>query len=97
MAPTRPSPGEMALRGRIGAHVSHSRHDSRELTRHARETFLSQFERQVDPEGTLPPAERERRAAHARQAYMARLALASARARGTSRREPETEVPHASV
>jgi hypothetical protein len=93
----------MALRGRIGAHVLHSRYDSRELTRPAREAFLAQFERQVDPDGVLPAAERERRAQHARQAYMARLARASARARsrgkavGADPLTPETEVQHASV
>lgn len=43
--------------------------------------FLDRFEKQVDPDGELPPAERARRAEHARKAYFARLALKSARAR----------------
>lgn len=47
----------------------------------ARAAFLERFERQVDPDGQLDPRERARRAAHARKAYFAKLALASSRAR----------------
>lgn len=47
----------------------------------AREAFDARFEREVDPDGTLSPQERARRAAHARKAYFARLALKSAQAR----------------
>jgi hypothetical protein len=35
---------------------------------------------QVDPDGVLSPAERARRAGHARKAYFTRLALRSAQA-----------------
>lgn len=72
---------EAALRGRIGAHVLHSRHDPRETTAPARAAFLARFEREVDPEGVLPEPERVRRAQHARKAYFARLALKSAQKR----------------
>jgi hypothetical protein len=74
-------PKAMALRGRIGAHVTHSRHDPRYLTAAEHETFLAKFERQVDPNGVLSDAERLRRAPHARQAYFTRLALRSAAVR----------------
>lgn len=74
-------PDEMALRGRIGAHVTHSLHDSREITANARDSFLARFEREVDPDGALDPEERRRRARHARSAYFSRLALKSAQAR----------------
>ncbi len=74
-------PAEMALRGRIGAFVTHSRHDAKELTAKARETFLARFEREVDPDGVLPEAERRRRAEAARKAYFSRLAYQSAKAR----------------
>lgn len=47
----------------------------------AREAFLYRFEVEVDPDGALPPAERARRAEHARKAYFLRLALKSANAR----------------
>lgn len=41
----------------------------------ARAALMRKYELQVDPELKLPPEERERRAAHARQAHMAELAL----------------------
>ena len=72
---------ERTLRGRIGAYSLHAAYDSRELTRAARRAFLDRFERQVDPACVLSPTERSRRAGHARKAYFAKLALASAKAR----------------
>ncbi len=81
------SPHEAALRGRIGAYRLHATHDSREITRAARATFLARFEREVDPDGVLPEAERLRRAEMARKAYFARLALKSAKRRARSRRD----------
>jgi hypothetical protein len=71
----------------------HGRHDARETTAKARAAFLAAFERQADPEGRLPAAERQRRAQQLRSAYFARLALASAKARrikrGASRKRTE--------
>jgi len=72
---------ERVLTGRLGAYVLHSRYDSRELIRPAREAFWSKFERDVDPDGVLDPAERARRAEMARKAHFTRLALKSAQAR----------------
>jgi hypothetical protein len=72
---------QRSLRGRLAAHVLHSRYDSRELTAAARKAFLDRFELQVDPALELPPTERARRAAHARKAYFTSLALKSACAR----------------
>lgn len=72
---------DRVLRGRLGAYVTHSRHDSRAITAAARKTFLERFEREVDPDGALPPDERRRRAEHARKAYFTRLQLKSAQAR----------------
>ena len=46
---------------------------------------MAKFEREVDPAGTLPLAERLIRAEHARRAHFARLALKSARSRRKSR------------
>ena len=74
-------PTEAAAAGRIGAYVLHSTHDSRDLTAAGRAAFLSRFEREVDPEGDLGPAERARRAEYAKKAYFALLALKSAKAR----------------
>jgi hypothetical protein len=74
-------PEEMARRGRIRAHVTHSRHDARELTSPARAAFLNSFDKQVDPDGVHSPDERRRRAAHARKAHMVCLARLSVLAR----------------
>ncbi|MBA2365814.1 MAG: hypothetical protein H0V77_05115 [Actinobacteria bacterium] len=75
------SPEERVLHSRLAAHALHSKYDSRELTAPARKAFLDRFEREVDPDGVLEPAERRRRAGHARKAHFTRLALASSRAR----------------
>jgi hypothetical protein len=69
------------LRGRAGAHAMHSRNDSKAVSQPARDAFMARFEREVDPDRTLDPAERTRRATHARKAYFTRLALKSAKAR----------------
>ena len=74
-------PHEMALRGRIGAFVTHSRHDPKETTAKARAAFLSKFERQVDPDGVLPEDERQRRVDAAKKTHFSRLAYESAKAR----------------
>ena len=79
--PRRFNPAEMAMRGRIGAFVTHSRHDPKETTKAARTAFLARFEDEVDPEHLLPEDERLRRAEAARKAHFSRLAYLSAKAR----------------
>ena len=74
-------PAERSLRARLAAHSMHARHDARQTTAAGRAAFLARFEAEVDPDGTLSPEERSRRAEHARSAYFTRLALASAKAR----------------
>lgn len=69
---------ERSLAARIAAHA---KHDGRESTQAARNAFQARFERDVDPEGDLPEAERLRRAEHARKACFVGLALKSAKAR----------------
>lgn len=69
------------LAARIGAHSLHAKYDGREITAKARARFLERFLDEVDPERALSERERLRRAEHARSAYFARLALASAKAR----------------
>lgn len=82
------TPAERTMRARLAAHTLHaSIEDPAAHTAPARKTFLEMFERQVDPDGILPPAERARRAAHARSAHFTRLAYASARKR-RERRAP---------
>jgi hypothetical protein len=75
------SAAERRRHARLAAHAMHARNDSRAVTANARRAFLDRFEREVDPDGALPVAERLRRAEHAKRAHMLRLALRSARAR----------------
>ena len=75
------TPSEMALRGRIGAAVLHATHDVQETTAAGRRAFMDRFEREVDPDGALPPEERQRRATAAKSAYFCRLSLKAHRAR----------------
>jgi hypothetical protein len=53
--------------------------------------FRARFERLVDPEGTLDPAERAIRADRARRAYMLTLAARSAEARRNKKATPVIE------
>ena len=85
MANGQMNPSERALRARLAAHAMHGRHDARQTTAKARAAFLASFERQADPEGQLPAAERQRGAQQLRSAYFARLALASVKARRARR------------
>lgn len=75
------TPEQRTLRARVAAHAMHAKNDPKATTAKARAAFMSSFEREVDPDGILEPAERARRAEHARSAHFARLALARSRAR----------------
>ena len=81
--PKAPStPEERSLRSQIAAHEKWAKcDDPSAATAPARSAFLKRFEFEVDPDGALDPAERTRRAEHARKAYFKRLALKSAKAR----------------
>lgn len=74
------------MRARAAAHTRWSREDRSTGTAKARTAFMARFEREVDPDGVLPPAERARRAESARSAYFTKLALASSRARTSGAR-----------
>ena len=63
-----------AARGRLGGLTTAARVDSTRHTVPARRSFLDKFQREVDPDGMLPPAERDRRAAAAMRLYFTRLA-----------------------
>ena len=81
-----PQPVDMtadrSLIARLAAPESWARTaDPSARTEPTRRALLDCFERQVDPDGVLSPAERARRAGHAREGYFARLALQSAQAR----------------
>jgi hypothetical protein len=73
------TPTERHLRARAAAYALHAQGGT--STHAGTAAFLARFERQVDPDETLPPDERARRAAFARKSYMAQLSLRAAKAR----------------
>jgi hypothetical protein len=75
------SPAQRSMRARLAAHTKWAHNDPREGTKAARAAFMSRFEREVDPHGSLSAEERVRRAESARKAYFTRLAYLSAKAR----------------
>jgi len=78
----RLTPGERKLVGAIGSNESWARTPDRAArTEPARRAALERFEREVDPDNELTPAERAKRAEFARRAYFQRLTFKSAQAR----------------
>lgn len=70
-----------SLQARYAAQMRWANEDPTKQGEIARAGLLAKFEREVDPEGILDPAERARRAESARKAFYTRLALKSAQAR----------------
>lgn len=70
------TPTQRSQRARIAALARHSRTDGLTATQAAREAFLARFERQVDPDNRLDPAERARRAEAAKREHFQRMAYA---------------------
>ena len=71
------TPSERALIARIAAHERWaSTTDRAAATPPGRKGLIDRFDRQVDPDGTMPPAERARRSASARKAFYSRLVAA---------------------
>jgi hypothetical protein len=86
------SPSERSTLASIASHESWARTPDRATrTAPARAAMMAKFEREVDPDGVLPPDVRAKMAANARSAYYKRLALKSAKVR--SRRGPGAQ-PH---
>jgi hypothetical protein len=75
---------QRSLRARAAAFSQHAQ--GRTNTKAATAASMARFDRQVDPDGVLTPAERGRRAEYAKQAYFTTLALKASRAR-----QPSTE------
>ncbi len=78
------TPAQRSLRARLAAYALHAKGGT--STKAGTSAFLTRFEREVDPSGTLPPAERARRAEYALKAHMSRLALKASRARSRTGR-----------
>ena len=75
------TPEERSLRARMGGYAVAAKYDTREVTRPGREAFMAGFEREVDPDGVLPEAERARRAEAAKSLHFRRLVWRSAKVR----------------
>lgn len=68
------TPEEHSSNSRLGAYVSWANTEDRSArTRKARNAFDARFERQVDPDGVMSPADRAKAADAARHAYFAEL------------------------
>jgi hypothetical protein len=77
-----PDPRDRALIAQVAAHIRWSQTvDRTAATAPARRAALERFERQVDPDATLPPDTRAKLAENARKAYFTALARKSAIAR----------------
>lgn len=81
-----PTESERTLVARIAACESWARTPDRSArTAPARAALMARFEFEIDPTGTLPPADRAIRAESLRKAHFARLALKSAQSRRKSK------------
>lgn len=76
------TPAERTLRAQIAANTRWGRtKDRKAATAAARVGMRTKFEREVDPDGSLDPDERDRRVDSLMRAHMQRMTLAAKRAR----------------
>lgn len=82
MARSRATETERKIQARLAAYESWAQtRDRKARTAKAQQASMDRFEKQVDPDGELPPDEREQRAEAAKKAHYQRMALKSAQAR----------------
>lgn len=80
------TPEQRSSRAAVGAYASWANTaDVAARMKPANEARMAAFEKQVDPDGTLPAEVRERMALAARKAHMRSLAVKSAKARARKR------------
>ena len=73
---------ERSMRAALASNISWANTEDRAArTEHGRQAHWEKYERQVDPENKLTPAERHKRAENAYKAHFQRMALKSAKAR----------------
>lgn len=78
----RLTPEQRSQRARLAAFTRWSKENPAANAARGQAGLLARFERQVDPNNELAPAERRRRAEAARRAHMVALAFRSSKARG---------------
>ena len=71
--PTGETPTERRLRTRLAGQMRWAKDDPVAHAHRMQAGLVAKFEREADPDGTLEPAERARRAAQLRKAHMTRL------------------------
>ncbi|ORV90761.1 hypothetical protein AWC11_12020 [Mycobacterium interjectum] len=70
------------MRASLAANTSWANTKNRAArTAQARAALLDKFEKQVDPDGVMPPGERAKRAENARRAHYQQMAYKSAKVR----------------
>lgn len=80
-----PDPAVRHLIAKTAANTRWAKEPDRSAaTRAARDGRWASYERQVDPQGVLPPDERRRRARSLEMAHMARMRLARSRSRAVT-------------
>lgn len=79
------TPKQRRMRAQRAAHIRWSREDPTANVLRAQAGLLARFEREVDPNNELAPAERRRRAESLHKAHMLGLALHSAKKRAARR------------
>ena len=77
---------ERVLLARAAAHTRWAKDDPRAAMAEVRAKAREKLAREVDPDGTLPPAERERRVDALQKAQFARMQAGRARALEAKRR-----------
>lgn len=85
------TPEQRQLRARLAAYSRWSREDPAPNAHRAHAGLRARLAREVDPDDTLRPAERERRIDAALRAHMTKLAYKSSRARAQRRGTASTD------
>jgi hypothetical protein len=76
------TPRERTLRAQLAVEASWANTSNPSArTQPGRDAANARFEREVDPDGVLPEAERLRRTEHARRSHMLKMSLKASRAR----------------
>lgn len=90
-ASTNLTPEQRTMRARLAAHARWAKEDPRPAVERGQAGLLAKFEREVDPDGVLPPSERARRAKSALRAHMVRLAFLKSKAAKSHSRTASAE------
>lgn len=83
------TPEQRSQRARLAALTRWSKEDPRPNADRGQAGLLARFEREVDPNNELAPAERTRRAEAARRAHMVALAFKSSKSRSKDEKGSE--------